>query len=381
MINFDDNFTDKALIKVAGVGGAGNNAINRMIDARLEGVEFIAINTDAQALDGSKAANRVKIGERCTKGLGAGADPEVGRKAIEEDRDAVAEAIKGADMVFVTAGMGGGTGTGAAPIVAELAREQGALTVGIITKPFTFEGRRRMNKALMGIDELKSRVDTMIVIPNQKLIEIVDKGTTFTQAFLMADETLLHATRGISDLITVPGIINCDFADVRTVMLGRGEALMGSGYGTGESAGADAANAAINSPLLESTCISGAKGVLINVCGGTDMTLAQVNDATNVIYEAAGNDAEIIFGAVIDESLGDEMRVTVIATGFGRSQKEVFDYDTNVVDLFHQQRAKAAAEVVAGREKEVAAAVTEQSGGFDRDDLEVPAYIRKAMDR
>ncbi len=381
MISFDDNFMGKALIKVAGVGGAGNNAINRMIDARLEGVEFIAVNTDAQALDGSKAANRIKIGERCTKGLGAGADPEVGRRAIEEDRDTVAEALKGADMVFVTAGMGGGTGTGAAPIVAELAREQGALTVGIITKPFTFEGRRRMNKALMGIDELKSRVDTMIVIPNQKLIEIVDKDTTFTQAFLMADETLLHATRGISDLITVPGIINCDFADVRTVMLGRGEALMGSGYGTGESAGADAANAAISSPLLESTCISGAKGVLINVCGGTDMTLSQVNDATNVIYEAAGNDAEIIFGAVIDESLGDEMRVTVIATGFGRAQKEVFDYDTNVVDLFHQQRARATSEALAGRGQAVAAVAERGDDGLDRNDLEIPAYIRKAMDR
>jgi cell division protein FtsZ len=381
MISFDDNFMGKALIKVAGVGGAGNNAINRMIDARLEGIEFLAVNTDAQALEGSKAANRIKIGERCTKGLGAGADPEVGRRAIEEDRDAVAEALKGADMVFVTAGMGGGTGTGAAPIVAELAREQGALTVGIITKPFTFEGRRRMNKALLGIDELRSRVDTMIVIPNERLIEIVDKDTTFTQAFLMADETLLHATRGISDLITVPGIINCDFADVRTVMLGRGEALMGSGYGTGESAGADAANAAINSPLLENTCISGAKGVLINVCGGTDMTLSQVNDATNVIYEAAGNDAEIIFGAVIDESLGDEMRVTVIATGFGRSQKEVFDYDTNVVDLFHQQRVTATSEALAGRGQTVAAVAERGDDSLDRNDLEIPAYIRKAMDR
>jgi len=382
MISFADEFLDKAKLKVVGVGGAGNNAVNRMIDAGLSGVEFIAINTDAQALEGSKAANRIQIGGRCTKGLGAGADPELGRKAVEEDRETVAEALKGSDMVFVTAGMGGGTGTGAAPIVAEIARELDALTVAVVTKPFTFEGKKRHNKALMGIDELKSRVDTMIVIPNQRLIEVVDKATTFTQAFLMADETLLHATRGISDLITIPGIINCDFADVRTVMRGRGEALMGTGYGKGETAGVDAAGSAINSPLLENTCISGAKGVLINVCGGNDMTLTQVNDATNVVYEAAGTDAEIIFGAVIDPHLGDEMRVTVIATGFGQQSKEVFDYDTNVVDLFHQHRPAATADAVSNaRDERVAvAAGAPEEEGFDPNDLEVPTFLRKAID-
>ncbi|MFH1892905.1 MAG: cell division protein FtsZ [Candidatus Zixiibacteriota bacterium] len=382
MISFAEDYLNKARIKVVGVGGAGNNAVNRMIDAGLVGVEFLAINTDAQTLEGSKCANKVQIGSRCTKGLGAGADPEIGRKAIEEDRELVAEGFSGCDMVFVTAGMGGGTGTGAAPIVAEIAREVGALTVAVVTKPFTFEGKKRLNKALLGIDELKSRVDTMIVIPNQRLIEVVDKGTTFTQAFLMADETLLHATRGISDLITIPGIINCDFADVRTVMRGRGEALMGTGFGEGENAGADAAKAAINSPLLENTCISGAKGVLINVCGGENMTLTQVNDATNVIYDAAGSDAEIIFGAVIDPTLGDEMRVTVIATGFGRYEKEVYDYDTNVVDLFHQQRVASTQEAVTiSRDKRVAVgAEMVHAGDIDRDDLEVPTFLRKAID-
>jgi cell division protein FtsZ len=383
MISFADQNLDSARIRVVGVGGAGNNAVNRMIDARLSGVEFIAINTDAQALEGSKASNKIQIGERCTKGLGAGANPEVGKKAIEEDRETVAESLAGSDMVFVTAGMGGGTGTGAAPTVAEIARQIGALTVAVVTKPFTFEGNRRMNKALMGIDELKDRVDTMIVIPNQRLIEVVDKDTTFSQAFLMADETLLHATRGISDLITVPGIINCDFADVRTIMQARGEALMGTGYGSGENAGADAAKSAINSPLLENTCISGAKGVLINVCGGDEMTLTQVNDATNVVYEAAGSDAEIIFGAVIDGNMGDEMRVTVIATGFGRMRKEVFEYDTNVVDLFHQQRAAASEALNRDRATEEVAIGAGDSDNvrYDPGNLDIPAYIRKAMDR
>lgn len=386
MISFAEDYLDKARIKVVGVGGAGNNAVNRMIDAGLVGVEFVSVNTDAQALEGAKAANRLQIGCRCTKGLGAGADPEIGRKAIEEDRETVAEALKGADMVFVTAGMGGGTGTGASPIVSEIARELGALTVAIVTKPFTFEGKKRLNKALMGIDEMKSRVDTMIVIPNQRLIEVVEKGTKLTDAFLMADETLLHATRGISDLITVPGIINCDFADVRTIMSSRGEALMGTGYGSGESGGGEAANAAINSPLLESTCISGARGVLINVCGGPDMTLAQVNDATNVIYEAAGADAEIIFGAVIDPTLGDEIHVTVIATGFGRKEKEVYDYDTNVVDLFQQYPVVPSKKAVEKPvREEVAVGVKGGNGSgdedYDPDDLEVPTFLRKAMDR
>jgi cell division protein FtsZ len=383
MISFAEEYADKAKIKVLGVGGAGNNAINRMIDADLCGVDFISVNTDAQALEGSKASVRVQIGNRCTKGLGAGADPEIGRRAIEEDRDLIAEALRGCDMVFVTAGMGGGTGTGAAPIVAEIARDLGALTVAIVTKPFVFEGKKRLNRALIGIDELKSRVDTLIVIPNQKLIDVVPKGTTFTQAFLIADETLLHATRGIADLITVPGIINCDFADVRTIMKGKGElpALMGTGFGRGETAGADAAAQAINSPLLENTCISGAKGVLINVCGGDGLTLTQVNDATNVVYEAAGTDAEIIFGAVIDESLGDEVRVTVIANGFGRQEKEIFDLDTNVVDLFHQKHTAPKPEVPIRRERVAVPAGDTGIENFDPNDLSVPTFLRKAMER
>jgi len=385
MISFAEEYSDKARIKVIGVGGAGNNAVNRMIDASLSGLDFLAVNTDAQALEGAKAANKIQIGSRCTKGLGAGADPEIGRKAIEEDRETVAESIDGADMVFVTAGMGGGTGTGAAPIVAEIAQEKGALTVAIVTKPFTFEGKKRMGKAMLGIEELRSRVDTMIVIPNQRLIEIVEKGTTLTEAFLMADETLLHATRGISDLITVPGIINCDFADVRTVMKGRGEALMGTGRGTGDSGGLDAASAAINSPLLENTCISGAKGVLVNVCGGPEMTLTQVNDATNVIYEAAGSDAEIIFGAVLDQTLKDEIRVTVIATGFGRGEKEYLDYDSNVVDLFNQKRSRESARRVVEEQREpepvgVGEGDTREKS-FDPDDLDVPTFLRRAMDK
>ena len=378
MISFAEEFLDKAKIKVVGVGGAGNNAVNRMIDAGLVGVEFIAVNTDAQALEGSKAANRVQIGSRSTKGLGAGANPEIGKMAIEEDKDMVADVLKGADMVFVTAGMGGGTGTGAAPTLAEIAREQNALTVAIVTKPFTFEGKKRLNKALVGIDELKKQVDTLIIIPNQKLLDVVDRDTTLTQAFLMADETLLHATRGISDLITIPGTINCDFADVRTVMSGRGEALMGTGFGTGESAGVDAANAAISSPLLENTCISGAKGVLINVCGGPDMTLMQVNDATNVIYESAGDDAEIIFGAVTDRTMKDEVRVTVIITGFGRKEKEIFDFDTNVVDLFHQQRVDWPAKALA-KEQNAEVEVVGSNGCIDQLDpsnTDYPAYLR-----
>ncbi len=320
MFELDLESLNYANMKVAGVGGAGGNAINRMIEAGLAGVDFISMNTDAQALDSSKASSKIQIGKNLTKGLGAGSIPEIGRKAIEENRDQVAEAVKGANMVFVTAGMGGGTGTGAAPIVAEIAKESGALTVGVVTKPFEFEGRKRMANALAGIKELKERVDTLIIIPNQRLLSISNKQTLFTDAFKLADEILLQATKGISDLITVPGLVNLDFADVKTVMSEMGDALMGTGYGSGDNKAVEAAQKAIASPLLEDSSIAGAKGVLVNITGGEDLTLYDVNEAASVIYEAAGDDANIIFGAVLDKSLKNEIKVTVIATGFSNAK-------------------------------------------------------------
>ena len=317
--NFAADFIGYADIKVVGVGGSGGNAINRMIAAGLQGVEFIALNTDAQVLDQNLAEKKIQIGVETTRGLGAGANPDVGRKAIEENRAEVAERIGTPNLVFITAGMGGGTGTGAAPVVAEIAKASGALTVAIVTKPFRFEGKKRSIQAEKGLEELKSHVDTLITIPNERLLEIVDKRTTLTQAFAEADEVLHQATKGISDLITIPGLINCDFADVRTVMKEMGDALMGTGHGKGEDKAMAAAREAISSPLLENVSIGGAKGVLINVTGGEDMTLFDVNEATSLIYEEAGTDANIIFGAVIDPSMEDQMRVTVIATGFGKS--------------------------------------------------------------
>lgn len=316
--NFAADFIGYADIKVVGVGGSGGNAINRMIAAGLRGVEFIAINTDAQVLDQNLAEKKIQIGVETTRGLGAGANPDVGRKAIEENRAEVSENIGTPNLVFITAGMGGGTGTGAAPVVAEIAKASGALTVAIVTKPFRFEGKKRSLQAEKGLEELKSHVDTLITIPNERLLEIVDKRTTLAQAFAEADEVLHQATKGISDLITIPGLINCDFADVRTVMREMGDALMGTGHGKGEDKALTAAREAISSPLLENVSIGGAKGVLINVTGGEDMTLFDVNEATSLIYEEAGSDANIIFGAVIDPSMEDQMRVTVIATGFGK---------------------------------------------------------------
>ena len=314
---FEDRPVCEAKIKVIGVGGAGGNAVNRMIEAGLSGVEFIAINTDAQVLRTSAAPERVQIGAMLTQGLGSGGIPDVGREAIEEDREMIREIVAGANMVFVTAGLGGGTGTGAAPVVAEIAREAGALTVGVVTKPFLFEGRKRMAQADQGLQALKAQVDTLIVIPNQRLLSIVMKDTPLTQAFRMADEVLHQATKGISDLIMVPGLVNLDFADVRTIMGNMGGALMGTGTARGEHRAVEAAHAAVSSPLLEDVSIGGAKGVLINISGGSDLTLFEVSEATEIIHEAAGEDANIIFGAVIDESLLGEVRVTVIATGIG----------------------------------------------------------------
>jgi cell division protein FtsZ len=316
LLEFEGSSHQRASIKVIGVGGGGGNALNTMIDSGLSGVEFIAANTDAQALAHNKASVKVQLGAEITRGLGCGANPDRGRAAALEARDRLRELLEGSDMVFVTAGMGGGTGTGAAPIVAEVAREVGALTVGVVTKPFPFEGRVRMKHAGHGIDELHGVVDTLITIPNQRLLALAGKGTAVRDAFSIADQVLLNAVRGISDLITIHGLINLDFADVRTVMNEAGVALMGTGIGKGDTRAIDAASAAISSPLLEDLSIEGARGVLINITGGSEMTLFEVNEASSLVHEAAHEDANIIVGAVIDESLGeDEIRVTVIATG------------------------------------------------------------------
>ena len=315
MLDFDVDEQRYAVIKVVGVGGGGNNAVDRMIRSGLKGVEFIAINTDVQALARSEAAVKIQIGSALTRGLGAGANPEIGNKAAEESREEISQALKGADMIFVTAGMGGGTGTGASPVIAQIGKEGGALTVGVVTKPFTFEGGRRSQQAEKGIGNLRQQVDTLITIPNDRLLQVVDKRTPFVEAFRMADDVLRQGVQGISDLIAVPGLINLDFADVKTIMCDTGSALMGIGVGRGDSRAAEAARAAINSPLLE-TSIEGARGVLLNITGDPNLGLFEVNEAAEIVTQAADPDAQIIFGAVIDDSLQDEVRITVIATGF-----------------------------------------------------------------
>ncbi|MEG6511938.1 cell division protein FtsZ [Desulforamulus ruminis] len=315
MLDFELDLDHFANIKVIGVGGGGNNAVNRMISAGLKGVEFVAVNTDAQSLFLSQSNQKIQIGTKLTKGLGAGANPEIGCKAAEESRDEILQALKGADMVFVTAGMGGGTGTGAAPVVAEIAKEIGALTVGVVTKPFTFEGRKRLTQAESGIENLKTKVDTLITIPNDRLLQVIDKHTSIVEAFRIADDVLRQGVQGISDLIAVPGLINLDFADVKTIMKDTGSALMGIGSSTGENRATEAARAAISSPLLE-TSIEGARGVLLNITGGSSLGLFEVNEAAEIIAQAADPEANIIFGAVIDERMNEEVRVTVIATGF-----------------------------------------------------------------
>ena len=319
MIEFQNEEQDSfASIKVVGCGGGGNNAVNRMVDAGLRGVEFISINTDRQALGQANAQVKIQIGEKLTKGLGAGAIPEVGRRAAEESREEIASALKGADLVFITAGMGGGTGTGAAPVVAEIARDLGTLTIAVVTKPFNFEGKQRMKNAEDGIAELKQHVDTLVVIPNDRLLQVVNKGTTMLEAFRIADDVLRQGIQGISDLIAVPAMINLDFADVKTVMESGGMAHMGIGVGSGENKLVEAAKNAISSPLLE-TNIDGARAVLINVTGGEDISIVDINEAANLVMEAADPDANIIFGAGIDETMGDEVRITVIATGFEKT--------------------------------------------------------------
>ena len=322
IFEFEETPLQNAKMKVVGIGGAGGNAVNRMIDEELEGVEFISINTDSQALKSSRAQVTLQVGKKLTRGLGAGARPEVGRQALAESEEDVRRALEGADLVFVTAGMGGGTGTGAAPMVAEIARDMGALTIGIITRPFSFEGKKRERQADQGLIELRRCVDTMIVVPNDRLLAVVPKGTSFGDALKKADEILLHATQGISDLISVTGEINVDFADVRTVMASRGPALMGSGFGEGENRAQEAAQEAISSPLLDEVSIAGARGVLINITGGMDLAIDEVTEISSIIQEGAGDEAEIIFGAVHDPDLEGKIRVTVIATGFDSVKNE-----------------------------------------------------------
>ena len=320
---FVDNNTDEnnvmldgtATIKVIGIGGAGNNAVNRMVDSGIKGVEFITVNTDRQALLLSKAPSKIQIGEKITRGLGAGANPDIGAQAAEESKSEIAEALRGADMVFVTAGMGGGTGTGAAPIVAATAKEMGILTIGVVTKPFTFEGKKRLSQAERGVESLKGKVDTLVVIPNDKLLQIIDRKTSIVEAFKMADDVLRQGVQGISDLIAIPGLVNLDFADVKTIMLNTGMAHMGIGRASGENRAEDAAKQAIQSPLLE-TSIEGARGVIINITGGANLGLHEVNTAAELVQRSVDPEANIIFGAVIDESLDEDIIITVIATGF-----------------------------------------------------------------
>lgn len=358
------NMEPFANIKVIGVGGGGNNAVNRMIDAGLKGVEFISVNTDKQALFTSKAEHKLQIGEKLTKGLGAGANPEIGKKAAEESREDVAQLLQGADMVFITAGMGGGTGTGAAPIVAEIARELGILTVGVVTKPFTFEGKRRMTHAEQGIEELKSCVDTLVTIPNDRLLQVIEKKTTMLEAFRIADDVLKQGVQGISDLIAVPGLVNLDFADVKTIMLEQGLAHMGIGRASGENRAAEAAKQAIQSPLLE-TSILGAKGVLLNITGGTNLGLFEVNEAAELVAEAADQDANIIFGAVINEELKDEIRITVIATGFEKDDLEAVNTDNyRILKKPHPG-------------EEVATTKEEEEENVRADSLDIPIFLRR----
>lgn len=386
---FDESRNPTAKMKVVGVGGAGGNAVNRMIEAKLSGVEFVAINTDLQALENCRAGSRIQIGRNLTNGLGAGANPDIGRKAAEEDREAIFDALQDADMIFVTAGMGGGTGTGAAPIVSEIAKDLGALTVAIVTKPFLFEGPKRMHRAEEGVQELKDYVDTLIIIPNQRLLSVVSKDTPLTAAFKLADEVLLQATKGISDLISIPGLINLDFADVRTVMAEMGDALMGCGVASGERRALEAAEQAISSPLLEDVSIQGALGVLVNVTGGENMTLHEVNDATTVISEAAGSDANIIFGAVIDPKLEDEIRVTVIATGFKRngrlgqlssSYRKVTEFNDHSFDTSNIPAFKRVQEKKTPLNQNHDEGKKETWPEIKEEDYDIPTYLRKQID-
>jgi cell division protein FtsZ len=414
-LRFDDDRAGGAVIKVIGVGGGGGNALNRMIESSLGGVDFIAVNTDCQALKSNRAKEKVQIGGQLTRGLGAGGDPEVGRSAALEDTDKLMDIVGGADMVFVTTGLGGGTGTGAAPVVAQMASEAGALVVAVVTKPFNFEGRRRKQQAEDGLRALKEMVDTVIAIPNEKLLHTVDKNTSVTQAFLLADDVLRQAVQGISDLIVIPGEINLDFADVRTIMSGMGMAIMGTGIADGEHRAVEAAQRAISSPLLEDTSIEGAQGVLMNITGGDDMTLMEVNEAATIVQEAADPDANIIFGTVLDSAMKERVKITVIATGFARGDeaaRRVPQMSAPVHATPQPEPAPMAAQGAAPvqpvltplgpgtafmrrsaappqeeDDQDPEIAFPAQGGGFQpnsqsvrKDDLDVPTFLRKQMD-
>jgi cell division protein FtsZ len=400
IFELEETVQQNARMKVVGVGGGGGNAVNRMIEEHLTGVEFISVNTDAQALLNSRSDIKVQIGKKLTRGLGAGARPEIGRQAIEENREDVGRVIQGADLVFVTCGMGGGTGTGAAPIIAGMAREAGALTVGIVTRPFLFEGKKRMRQAEMGIAEMRKFVDTMVVVPNERLLAVVGKQTSFIESLKKADEVLLNATRGISTLISVPGLINVDFADVRTVMQNGGSALMGTGTGRGESRALEAAQQAISSPLLDSLSINGASGALVNISGGADLTTGEVQQISETIHDAAGDDAEIIFGAVVDPAMEGEIRVTVIATGFDRREAKESGAARAAGVIQFPQRQVAGMRGSAGLAQQHAAAGPQGGGpagsrrpgaaggaqgpaapaGEPLSDMEIPTFIRRQMD-
>ena len=398
LFEFDSIVEQKAKLKVIGVGGAGGNAVNRMIQAGMQGVDFIAVNTDAQDLENNAAKHKIQIGKNLTKGLGAGAKADVGRDAIEADSEAIVGILEGADMVFITGGMGGGTGTGAAASVALLARELEILTVGIVTLPFNFEGPKRMNRGMGGLSDLRKACDTVISIPNQKLMSIVDSNTTVVEAFKLADSILHQAAKGISDLINVHGLINLDFADVETIMKNMGEAIMGTGVAGGEERAVLAAQQAISSPLLDNSSISGAQGVLVNITGGPDLALMEVDEATSIIFEEAGNDANIIFGAVIDPKMTDEIRVTVIATGFSHKAPKIVEEEENeVIVRPKQKQARILAEqenvplfnqkIVEEREP-VQPGITQPPASkfqFDNtviygDELDVPAFIRRQQE-
>jgi len=388
-LQFEFEPQTSAKIKVVGVGGAGGNAVNRMIESGFSGVDFVAMNTDAQALECSLAPTRVQIGRELTHGLGSGGDPEVGRKAIEEDKEAVTAAIKGADMVFVTAGMGGGTGTGAGPVIAQAARRMGSLVVGVATKPFLFEGHNRMRQAVEGLKALKQETDTSIVIPNQRLLAVASKNTPVREAFRIADEVLLRATKGVSDLITVPGLVNLDFADVKSIMGEMGDAVMGTGVGTGKNRGVEAAQQAISSPLLEDASIAGARGVLVNVTGGDDLSLHEINEAAMVINEAIGAETNMIFGAVIDEAMKDKVMITVIATGIGAKEEARKPTEVRKTRRVERTPAPAAQEELPKtfrRRREPAPTGTPAMTAKPRrresrrDRLEIPAFLRKQMD-
>jgi cell division protein FtsZ len=380
IFELEESVTQSARMKVIGVGGGGGNAVNRMIEERLLGVEFISVNTDAQALAASRSDLKVQIGKKLTRGLGAGARPEIGRQAVEENRDEIIAAVQGADLVFVTCGMGGGTGTGAAPIVAQVARDIGALTVGIVTKPFLFEGRKRMRQAEMGIAELRNNVDTMIVVPNERLLAVVGKGIPFQDALKKADEVLLHATQGIAGLITSTGIINVDFADVRTIMQNGGAALMGTGTGRGDNRAMEAAQQAISSPLLDNVSITGATGVLINITGGNDLTLGEASTINQIIHDAAGDDAEIIFGAHNDPAMQGEVRVTVIATGFDRTVTHDAGRAGSGILTFPAPRRASTPAPLSTPAPAARPEPRRTAAPSDVPDMEIPTFIRRQMD-